>query len=193
VLVIGAGDTSEKTARALLSRGAKSIIVANRSFDRAQALAGELGGRAVSFDDWAGEFEKIDIVISSTAAPHHILDRAKLEPLMKTRRQRPLLLIDIAVPRDIDPEVNFLENVYLYNVDDLQGIANDYLKLRREEMARCEEIIAEKVKPQIAQMNADYTFLICGNLRNLRTEQCQRNDPSSSPRAAARWRWRRPT
>jgi len=144
VLVIGAGDTSEKTARALLSRGAKSIIVANRSFDRAQALAGELGGRAVSFDDWAGEFEKIDIVISSTAAPHHILDRAKLEPLMKTRRQRPLLLIDIAVPRDIDPEVNFLENVYLYNVDDLQGIANDYLKLRREEMARCEEIIAEK-------------------------------------------------
>ena len=147
VLVIGAGDTSEKTARALLSRGAKSIIVANRSFDRAQALAGELGGRAVSFDDWAGEFERIDIVISSTAAPHHILDRAKLEPLMKARRQRPLLLIDIAVPRDIDPEVNFLENVYLYNVDDLQGIADDYLKLRREEMARCEEIIAEKVKP----------------------------------------------
>jgi glutamyl-tRNA reductase len=75
------------------------------------------------------------------------LDRAKLEPLMKARRQRPLLLIDIAVPRDIDPEVNFLENVYLYNEDDLQGIANDYLKLRREEMTRCEEIIAEKVKP----------------------------------------------
>jgi glutamyl-tRNA reductase len=161
VLVIGAGDTSEKTARALLSRGAKSIIVANRSFDRAQALAGELGGRAVSFDDWAGEFEKIDIVISSTAAPHHILDRAKLEPLMKARRQHPLLLIDIAVPRDIDPEVNFLENVYLYNVDDLQGIANDYLKLRQEEIARCEAIIAEKVKPLLEtnsfqpQMNTD--------------------------------------
>ena len=147
VLVIGAGDTSEKTARALLSRGAKSIIVANRSFERARALAGELGGRAVSFDDWAGEFEKIDIVISSTSAPHHILDRAKLEPLMKARRQRPLLLIDIAVPRDIDPEVNFLENVYLYNVDDLQGIADDYLKLRQEEIIQCEAIIAEKVRP----------------------------------------------
>jgi glutamyl-tRNA reductase len=157
VLVIGAGDTSEKTARALLSRGAKSIIVANRSFDRAQALAGELGGRAVSFGDWAGEFEKIDIVISSTASPDYVLDRAKLEPLMKARRQRPLLLIDIAVPRDIDPEVNFLENVYLYNVDDLQGIANDYLKLRREEMARCEEIIAEKVKPLLAaKSSADF-------------------------------------
>ena len=157
VLVIGAGDTSEKTARALLSRGAKSIVVTNRSLDRAQALAGEFGGRAVPFDDWAGEFEKIDIVISSTSAPHCILDRAKLEPLMKARRQRPLLLIDIAVPRDIDPEVNFLENVYLYNVDDLQGIADDYLKLRREEIASCEAIIAEKVKPLLAaRSSADF-------------------------------------
>jgi glutamyl-tRNA reductase len=146
VMVIGAGDTSEKTARALVSRGARSIIVANRSFDRAQALARELGGRAVSFDDWAKEFERVDIVISSTAAPHHILDRAKLEPLMTRRRDRPLLLIDIAVPRDIDPEVNFLENVYLYNVDDLQTIADDYLKQRKEEVVRCEAIIAEKVK-----------------------------------------------
>jgi len=146
VLVIGAGETSEKTARALLSRGARSIIVANRSHDRAVALANELGGRAVQFDDWAGEFQKIDIAISSTSAPHHILDRARLEPLMKGRQQRPLLLIDIAVPRDIDPEVNFLENVYLYNIDDLQAIADDYLKQRREEIARCEQIIAEKVK-----------------------------------------------
>ena len=146
VLVIGAGETSEKTARALLSRGARGIIVANRSPDRAVALANEFGGRAVPFDDWAGEFQKIDIAISSTSAPHHILDRARLEPLMKRRQHRPLLLIDIAVPRDIDPEVNFLENVYLYNIDDLQAIADDYLKLRREEMARCEAIIGEKVK-----------------------------------------------
>ena len=147
VLVIGAGDTSEKTARALLSRGARSIIVASRSFERAQILAKEFGGRAVPFDDWAAEFEKIDIAISSTSAPHHILDRARLEPLMKARKQRPLLLIDIAVPRDIDPAVNFLENVYLYNIDDLQAIADDYLKQRKDEIARCEQIIAEKVKP----------------------------------------------
>jgi glutamyl-tRNA reductase len=147
VLVIGAGEMSEKTARALLSRGAKSIIVASRSHERAQILAQEFGGRAVQFDDWAAEFEKIDIAISSTSAPHHILDRAKLEPLMKARKNRPLLLIDIAVPRDIDPAVNFLENVYLYNIDDLQSIADDYLKQRKEEIVRCEEIIAEKVKP----------------------------------------------
>src|ERR1039457_4981742 len=164
VLVIGAGETSEKTARALLSRGARSIIVASRSHDRAVALANELGGRAVQFDDWAGEFQKIDIAISSTSAPHHILDRARLEPLMKLRHYRPLLLIDIAVPRDIDPEVNFLENVYLYNIDDLQAIADDHLKLRREEIARCEQIIADKVKvlldakrfqPRIQQCGTD--------------------------------------
>ena len=157
VLVIGAGETSEKTARALLSRGAKSIIVANRSHERAQILAKEFGGRAVQFDDWASEFEKIDIAISSTSAPHHILDRAKLEPLMKTRKNRPLLLIDIAVPRDIAPEVNFLENVYLYNIDDLQSIADDYLKQRKEEIVRCEEIIAEKVKSLLeTKSSADF-------------------------------------
>ena len=146
VLVIGAGDTSEKTARALLSRGARSIVVSNRSPDKAVALANELGGRAVPFDDWAGEFERVDIVVSSTSAPHYILDRAKLEPLMKLRRNRPLLLIDLAVPRDIEPEVHFLENVYLYNIDDLQAIAADYLKQRQEEIARCEAIIREKAE-----------------------------------------------
>jgi glutamyl-tRNA reductase len=150
VLVIGAGETSEKTARALQSRGVKKITVTNRSPERAAALAAALGGRAVPFENWPEEFERVDIAISSTAAPQHILDRAKLEPLMKRRRNRPLLLIDIAVPRDIDPAVNALDNVYLYNVDDLQSIADDYLKLRKEEIARCEKIIAEKVATLLA-------------------------------------------
>ncbi len=146
VMVIGAGDTSEKTARSLMSRGAKSVIVSNRSYDRAEALAKELNGRAVHFDDWASEFANVDIVISSTSAPHYVLDRKKLTPLMALRHNRPLLLIDIAVPRDIEPEVNFMENVYLYNIDDLQAIAEDYLKQRREEIARCEVIIRDKIK-----------------------------------------------
>jgi glutamyl-tRNA reductase len=145
VLVIGAGETSEKTARALQSRGVKRITVTNRTPERAAALAAELGARTVPFEQWPEEFQRIDIAVSSTAAPQHLLDRARLEPLMKRRRHRPLLLIDIAVPRDIDPAVNALENVYLYNVDDLQGIADDYLKLRQVEVARCEKIIAEKV------------------------------------------------
>jgi glutamyl-tRNA reductase len=150
VMLIGAGDTSEKTARALLSRGARRILVTNRSPDKAVALAQALGGHAVPFDDWTGEFANVDIVISSTSAPHYVLDRARLEPLMKLRRNRPLLLIDIAVPRDIEPEVNFLENVYLYNIDDLQAIADDYLKQRKEEAARCEQIIHEKAEALLA-------------------------------------------
>jgi glutamyl-tRNA reductase len=145
VLVIGAGETSEKTARALLSRGVKAITVTNRTPERAAALAAELGARTVPFERWPDEFDRIDIAISSTAAPQPILERARLEPLMKRRKHRPLLLIDIAVPRDIAPAVNELENVYLYNVDDLQGIADDCLKLRRDEITRCERIIAEKV------------------------------------------------
>src|SRR5260370_33832104 len=143
-MVIGAGETSEKTARALLSRGARSILVSNRSYDRAVALADELGGRAVEFDGWEKEFAQVDIVISSTAAPHYILDRAKLQPLMKLRRNRPLLLIDIAVPRDIEPEVNFMENIYLYNIDDLQAIADYYLRQRKQEIERCEASIRQK-------------------------------------------------
>lgn len=156
VMVVGAGDTSEKTARALLSRGARSVIVANRSFDRAVALATELGGRAVQFNDWAKDFKEVDIVISSTAAPHHILDRTTLQGFMSERSQRPLLLIDIAVPRDIDPEVAFLENVYLYNVDDLQAIAADYLKQRKEEIGRCDAIIADKIKPLLSLPSAPH-------------------------------------
>lgn len=151
VMVIGAGETSEKTARALLSRGARSVIVSNRSHDRAVALAAELGGRAIHFDEWHTEFARIDIIISSTSAPHYVLDRRRLEPLLPLRENRPLLLVDIAVPRDIEPEINFLDNVYLYNIDDLQAIASDYLKQRHGELARCEEIIRDKAKGVLAR------------------------------------------
>jgi glutamyl-tRNA reductase len=151
VMVIGAGDTSEKTARALLSRGARGIVVTNRTLEKAEAIAKELGGRAVSFDDWPRELAGIDIAISSTSAPHYVMDRAKLEPLMKLRKNRPLLLIDIAVPRDIDPEVNQMDNIYLYDVDDLLTIADDYLKQRREEVAQCETIIRTKVEALLTE------------------------------------------
>ena len=153
VMVIGAGDTSEKTARALLSRGARSVMVSNRSYDRAKDLADELGGRAVDFDHWETEFAAIDIIISSTSAPHYVIDRKKLEPLQDVRQHRPLLLVDIAVPRDIEPEVNFMEDVYLYNIDDLQAIAGDYLRLRQEEIAKCESIVDAKTRELIESLN----------------------------------------
>jgi glutamyl-tRNA reductase len=144
VMVIGAGDTGEKTARALKSRGATGITVTNRSFDRAQALAAALGGNAVPLDRWEEVFATIDIVISSTAATDYVLDYPKLKSLLKHRKPEPLLLIDIAVPRDIDPAVNTIDDVFLYNIDDLQAIANDYLRQRQEEIARCERIIRER-------------------------------------------------
>src|SRR5205807_5673040 len=123
---------------------------ANRSHERALALAAELGGRAVFFENWTAEFQNVDIVISSTAAPHYILDRIKLEPLMKLRRNRPLLLIDIAVPRDIEPEVNLMESVFLYNIDDLQAIADNYLSQRKDEVEYCERIIRERTAALLA-------------------------------------------
>ena len=174
VMVIGAGDTSEKTARALLSRGARGILVTNRSHDKAVLLANELGGRAIHFEDWAKEFASIDVVISSTAAPHYILDRPKLEPLMKLRRNRPLLLIDIAVPRDIEPEVNFMENVFLYNIDDLQAIADDYLKQRQAEVARCEKLIREKVQALLGPAREKQTGDTRYAARNATTATLQR-------------------
>lgn len=145
VMVLGAGDTGEKTARALLSRGARSVMVSNRSFERAATLAEELGGRAIHFDEWEREFARIDIIISSTSAPHYVIDRARLERLAGSRPARPLLLIDLAVPRDIDPEVEKLEDVFLYNVDHLQAVAEEYSRQRREEVARCESIIRARV------------------------------------------------
>jgi glutamyl-tRNA reductase len=145
VMVVGAGETSEKTARALLGRGATRLVVANRSPERAAALAEELGGEPVSFETWTSAFEGIDILISSTSSSDYVLNRALLEPHLKQRRG-PLLLVDIAVPRDIDPEVNVLEGVYLYNIDDLREIAADSLAQRREEVIRCEALIRSKVE-----------------------------------------------
>lgn len=158
VMVIGAGDTSEKAARALRSRGAERVFVTNRSPDRAAALAAALGGQTVPFDDWAREFPSLDIIISSTAAPGYVLDRRRLAPLMPLRKHRSLLLIDIAVPRDIDPEVNLLEEVYLYNIDDLQTIAADALRQRQEDIAHCEAIIRDKVKSLLAPPPAGFAL-----------------------------------
>lgn len=157
VMVIGAGDTGEKTARAFLSRGAQGVVVCNRHVERAEALAKALNGRAVPFDHWHSEFPNLDIIITSTAAPNYILDHVRLKPLM-AGHDDPLLLIDLGVPRNIAPEANTLENIFLYNVDDLQAVADGYLKLRQEEVARCEIIIKQKVRALIAARRpSDFT------------------------------------
>jgi glutamyl-tRNA reductase len=145
VMILGAGETSELTAGALKARGVKSIFVANRSYDRAATLAESMGGRAIHFDEWPREFHDIDILIGSTSAPHHVLTAAQLAPIMRTRPDRPLFCIDLAVPRDIDPAVNDLDGVFLYDIDSLQRIADESLAIRRQELAICEEMIERHV------------------------------------------------
>ncbi len=145
VLILGAGKMSELTARHLISEGVQTVLVSNRNFDRAMELAERLQGRAVRFDQIRQEMLSADILMSSTAAPHYLLRRDDLEEIIRLRRNRPLFLIDIAVPRDIDPEVNQIDNVYLYDIDDLQGVAEANLKERQREAELAELIIDREV------------------------------------------------
>jgi len=145
VMVLGAGETAEMTARALQSRGAKAIFVSNRTYERASALAEMLGGRAIHFDEWEREFDNLDILIGSTGAPHAVVTATKIAPLMTRRADRPLFCIDLAVPRDFEAAVNELDGVYLYDIDALQGIAEQSMEVRRQELVRCEEMIERHV------------------------------------------------
>ena len=148
-LVLGAGETGERTARALLSRGVRpaGLAVANRSYERAAALAAALGGRAVpSFDAWEREAAEADILITSTAATEPVVSTAQLARLMRPREERPLFVIDIAVPRDVEPSANDIEGVYLYDIDSLQEIARQAMASRERELVACERIIGRHVE-----------------------------------------------
>ena len=146
IMIIGAGKMSEKTAKAFQSRRATQIFVSNRSFERAQALATLTCGRAVHFADWEPEFRDLDILVSSTAAPHTIITLDKLAVLWRARRHRPLFMIDLAMPRDIDPAVQRLDGVYLYDLDSLQSIAERTLTLRKQESEKCVQLIEDHVQ-----------------------------------------------
>ncbi len=146
ILVIGAGKMGELTARHLKKAGATSILVSNRSLSRAEELAGRLKGKAVDFDHLFEEMEKVDIVISSTAAPHPVVSYQDIFELMKRRHHRPLFLIDIAVPRDIEPRVNQIDNVFLYDIDDLEKVTRSSYEGRTKEVERGFFLIAEETK-----------------------------------------------
>ena len=144
-LVIGAGDTSEKTARALLSRGISSLFVTNRTHERAQYLAHELQGEAIPWEEWKKKSVEVDILISSTTAPDFVLNQAEARTLIQQRRGSPLFLIDLAIPRDFDPEINKLDDLYLYNLDDLQKISNQHLQDRGGEIEKARQILRPHV------------------------------------------------
>ena len=145
VIIIGAGETSELTARALAEQGVSTIFVANRHADRARSMAERFGGVVVSLDHLPAKLEHADIVLASTSSPHPILGRDELELVMRTRDGRPLMLVDIAVPRDIEPECAELEGVTLYDVDDLQGVVARNFSQRVGEKEAAEEVIEEEI------------------------------------------------
>ncbi len=141
VLVVGAGETAELTARALAARGVEPAFIANRRYDRAIGLAQRFGGRAVRFDDLPEQMEKADIVVASTGSPHHVIEREALAEVMRAREGRPLLLIDLAVPRDIHPDCRDLDGVSLHDMDDLQELVERNTSGREAEGRRAESIL----------------------------------------------------
>ncbi|MFL5850205.1 MAG: glutamyl-tRNA reductase [Solirubrobacteraceae bacterium] len=146
VLVLGAGETAELTARPLADRGARPVFVASRRHQRALALAERHGGRAVGFDRLPAELEAADIVVAATASPHAIVGPEELGVVMEARAGRPLLAIDIAVPRDIDPDCSALAGVTLYDIDDLQALIARNRSVRKAEARRAEAIIEEEIQ-----------------------------------------------
>jgi glutamyl-tRNA reductase len=146
ILVVGAGKMSELTAKHLVSNGVKTVLVANRTYERAEELASAFGGDAIRYDALFERMTEADIVISSTGAPHHVITRDKVEDALHGRAGRPLFMIDIAVPRDIEPEVNELRGVFLYDIDDLNGVVESNLEERMREARRAERIIDEEME-----------------------------------------------
>jgi len=141
VLVVGAGETAELTARALVARGGATVFVANRHYDRAIGLAQRFGGQAVRFDDLPAQLEAADIVVSATTSPHHIVERDGLAQVMERRGGRALLIVDIAVPRDVEPACRELPGVSLYDVDDVQAIVERNASGRESEAKRAEHLL----------------------------------------------------
>ena len=146
VLVLGAGKMSELTARNLLSRGAELAAVANRTLEHGSELARRLGTRAVGLDGLAEELARVDVVVASTSAPGFLLSRAVGEQAIRGRRGRPLLLVDLAVPRDVDPALGQLDGCFVYDIDDLEAVVEQSLAGRRGEAARAERLVAEEAE-----------------------------------------------
>ena len=144
-LVIGAGDIAEKTITTLQSRGVKKLTLCNRTFEKAQDLANTHGGRVVPFESLDCHLLEADVVLCSTASPEFILTESRINSFLRKRSIRPLCLLDLALPRDIDPGITLLPNIFLYNLDDLAEIADSNLNARKEELGKCIEHIEKKV------------------------------------------------
>ncbi len=144
-MLIGAGEMAELAATHLLHAGIEHIYVANRTLERAKELAKQFNGTAIAFEDMANHLSDVDIIITSTGAPDSIIKAKDIKPILQKRKYKPMFFIDIAVPRDIDPDVNSLENVYLYDIDDLKEVVEENLAGRRDEALKAANIVNEEV------------------------------------------------
>jgi glutamyl-tRNA reductase len=145
VMLIGAGEMCELAAKHFLNNGVRGVMVTNRTFERAVRLAEEFDGKAVNFDDLFDQLHKADIILSSTGATHFIIGPRDVEEVIRRRKLKPMFFIDIAVPRDIDPKVNDVDNVYLYDMDDLQGVVASNLEQRGKEAEKAEGIVNQEI------------------------------------------------
>jgi glutamyl-tRNA reductase len=154
VLLVGAGKMSELSARHLHRSGVAQVSVTNRTHERAVKMAAVFGGRIIPYDNFIASLPEMDILIASSAAPHHILRKEQMRKVIEARRNRPIFLIDIAVPRNIEPAVNELDNVFLYDIDDLQQVVERNVQSRAKIAEQAEEIIAEEVERMMERLKA---------------------------------------
>jgi len=166
VMVIGAGEMAERCVQLLVKKGVRSIFVSSRSFDRAIDLANRCGGDAVCFGYCLFEMRDVDVVVAATSSGQSLLALDDMENLMKARRNRPLLLIDLSVPRNIDPAASQLENVTLYNIDDLEALARQGAQARERELATCHQIIEAHVAALTEKLNAEVKRLSAKERKN---------------------------
>ena len=190
VLLIGAGEMAELSGKHLLSAGASRVLVANRTFERAEALAVSLGGQAVPFDRMEESLVLADVVVCTTASPAPVITREKVARVLKPRRHRPLFLVDLAVPRDVDPDVHTLDGVYAYDVDDIQKVIDENQAARAAAAARAEVVVAEEVARYIRQRAVREQVPVLAQLR-ARAEQIRRSELERAMAQPARPRSRR--
>jgi len=153
-MLLGAGEMAELAARHLVNNGVTHVTVVNRTYERGCELAREFSGNPVRFEDFLSELVHTDIIICSTGAPTYVLLREQMQKVMKERKNRPVFIIDISVPRNIDPEINKIDNVYLYDVDDLQEVVDTNIHGRKKEAEKAEKIIDEEVEKFIRWMTS---------------------------------------
>jgi len=179
VMIIGASKMGELAAKHLKRAGVSSVLVTNRTFERAVELAKVFEGAAVPFEHFTDHMDRADIVISSTGAPHFIIGRSLAEQIIYRRKNKPMFFIDIAVPRDIDPAVNEIGNAFVYDIDDLQQVIDANLKERMKEASRAEEIVDSEVQAFCLKMQSREVVPTIVQLRDtlerLRRDEIERN------------------